>query len=592
VSLKDTGIGISDEHQKQLFQKFNQADSSIVRKYGGTGLGLAVCKELVEMMGGKIWVKSKLGEGSVFGFDIQLEKGESVSLGLDERSKPDLNGLKILVVDDNSEMRHVLENMLNSFSFEVLTASSGEKAIEIIKQTPEKDPVQLVIVDWKMPLGKNGIDTIKVMTNELKLKTLPKFILLSGYDVDDIIPEAKILNIDSFLNKPVCASMLYNTILDCFVCSDGYKETAEKLSEEQDSRSNELGNLHILLVEDNDINREIASEMLNQIGVRVSTVINGKEAVNIICNNENNFDMVFMDVQMPVMDVLTATKVIRSKGVSELPIIAMTAHALREDRIKSFTAGMNDHITKPILPEVLLKIIQKWTEVSDSKATNYDIVSEQSNEDFPEISGINTKIALTLLGNNEKLYKALLFKFNAECKKSNIEFKKAVLKENTVNACKILHTMKGNAGSIGALDLQRNASELENALKANVENIKPLLEKFYLSLETVISGLDNSAFIFNENNTLNVEIKNIGSIEDLKQLTEKIYPYIEVQNIRQSKELLKEFQEYCWPDEFNLHVDELCEFTSIYNFEKAKDALKNINLKLSGRDEAGNEKSE
>jgi CheY-like chemotaxis protein len=426
------------EQAARLFQPFAQADSSTTRKYGGTGLGLTISKRLAEMMGGEIWVESESGRGSIFRFTANLGLGKERAK---KRFKPpsELRGMRVLVVDDNATSRSILQEMLESFSFEVSLASSGEEGIAELEAAGKDKPFELVIMDWQMP-GMDGIEASKQIFEHKGLSKIPPIILVTAYGREEVMQQAEQVGLEGFLLKPVNPSMLFDTIMQAF--GEAVPETTRiaRRHEQEAEALKHIQGAHVLLVEDNEINQQVAKEILEGAGLNVTLATNGQEAVNAVM--ENNYDAVLMDVQMPVMDGYTATKAIRKwedetrnaevgmrpparrghwglrpGGNAEtelkaedrvqktenkdqasslqpqtfspepcafsLPIIAMTAHAMAGDEDKSLQAGMNGHVAKPIDPDQLFATLQKWIQPREKRAaTQTPIVSvEPSGED-------------------------------------------------------------------------------------------------------------------------------------------------------------------------------------------------------------------
>jgi CheY-like chemotaxis protein/HPt (histidine-containing phosphotransfer) domain-containing protein len=380
-SVRDTGIGLTKEQAGKLFQSFTQADTSTTRKYGGTGLGLAISKKLVNMMGGEIWVESEYGQGTTFNFTADFGLGK-------ERAKkrfvtsPDLRGMKALVVDDNATSRKILKDMLESFTFKVTVTASGQEGITELENAPEDQPFELVVMDWKMP-EMDGIEASRRIKSHPGLIKIPAILLVTAYGREEVMQQADQVGLDGFLLKPVSPSVLFDASMQAF--GEAIPEKSRVSSREQKEAEvlKHIQGAHVLLVEDNEINQQVAREILEGAGLNVSLANNGQEAIDAIMKNE--YDAVLMDVQMPVMDGYTATRKIRewelkaqssklkaaepknksqdsalSPQSSALPIIAMTAHAMAGDEDKSLQAGMNGHVTKPIDPDQLFATLQKW----------------------------------------------------------------------------------------------------------------------------------------------------------------------------------------------------------------------------------------
>ena len=429
-SVRDTGIGMTAEQAAKLFQPFAQADSSTTRKYGGTGLGLTISKRLAEMMGGEIWVESESGQGSTFSFTANFGLGKDKAK---KRFRPsqDLRGMKVLVVDDNATSRDIFQEMLESFSFEVTLAATAEEGLAELENASDSQPFELVIMDWKMP-GMDGIEASKRIKTHSHLRKIPAIILVTAYGREDVLQQAEEVGLEGLLLKPVNPSMLFDAIMEAF--SEVVPVTARAVhrKEQEAEGFKHIQGAHILLVEDNEINQQVAKEILEGAGLIVAVANNGQEAVNSV--KENIYDAVLMDVQMPVMDGYTATRKIRewekklkaqssklkaevrsqrsddrsqkaedggptTKKIEQgtvdrnqktkkienkteykhqtlslepfalsLPIIAMTAHAMAGDEDKSLEAGMNGHVAKPIDPDQLFATLQKWIKPSENRA--------------------------------------------------------------------------------------------------------------------------------------------------------------------------------------------------------------------------------
>ncbi|MBE9544080.1 MAG: response regulator, partial [Proteobacteria bacterium] len=435
-SVSDTGIGLTREQISKLFQSFTQADTSTTRKYGGTGLGLTISKRLVEMMGGEIWVESKPGQGTTFSFTANFGRGKEKEK---ERPKapPDLKGMKVLVVDDNATSRDIFQEMLTSLTFDVTLAASGEEGLAEFEKAGGNHPFELVVMDWKLP-GIDGFEASRRIKKHPEISTVPAIIMVTAYGREEMMQLSEAEGLDGFLIKPVNPSMLFDTIMEVFGKAEN-KEPGVSYSKDQDTQA--LKAIHgasILLVEDNEINQQVAEEILSAAGFKVSIANNGLEGVNLV--KENVYDAVLMDVQMPVMDGYAATRRIRKweTGIrnsewgmgnkdeensdlksqirnpksqienqasnlqpltSNLPIIAMTAHAMTGDYEKSLEAGMVDHVTKPIDPEHLFAILLKWIrprEVPTGASAPETGIDEQqpatAAADITLVTGSNTPI--------------------------------------------------------------------------------------------------------------------------------------------------------------------------------------------------------
>ncbi|MEO5348718.1 MAG: response regulator [Magnetococcus sp. YQC-3] len=376
-SVQDTGIGIPLEKQAQLFSAFTQADESTTRKYGGSGLGLAICKELVEQMGGKIWLESHPGQGSTFHFTVRLGHRPETDADSCLSMPQQLRALRVLIVDDNETVRQVFSGALHHFAMLPRAVASGEDALAALQAAAEAGtPYHLLFLDWRMP-GMDGLAVAAAIRNTPALNwsmpallspageaappllALPKIVLSTAFGYQATMEGSASANLDGYLLKPVTPSHLLDTILDLF--GQGLSVNKNQLLPilDRTQLTQVLGGKRILLAEDNPINRQVAEEILRGVGIVVEVAEDGQEAVRKVASRP--YDLVLMDIQMPEMDGHAATQAIRAANQwPDLPILAMTAHAMRDDHEKSLQAGMNDHITKPIDQRQLFAALLRW----------------------------------------------------------------------------------------------------------------------------------------------------------------------------------------------------------------------------------------
>jgi two-component system sensor histidine kinase/response regulator len=505
-SVKDTGIGMTEDQKARLFQSFSQADASTTRKFGGTGLGLAISKRLVEMMGGRIWVESVPGQGSRFCFTgvfgISREEARTPYT-----PPPDLRGLRTLVVDDNSTSREILQGMLESFSFEVTLAASGEEGLAEVEKSMSDLDYDLVVMDWKMT-GIDGIETAKRIRNLPGLSRIPRIILVTAYGREEIMRQAEKMGLDGFLIKPVSPSVMFDTVMQAFGKESGRPLRTETEKELEAAAFKELAGARVLLVEDNEINQQVAMEILSGAGLKVTVAGNGQEAVDLI--GAHVYDAVLMDVQMPVMDGYTATRKIRElesrrPPAARLPIIAITAHAISGDREKSIAAGMDDHVTKPIDPVQLFCTLAKWLQPGEHEPVEASCPPPAPPEEEPAavgktmpdaMPGFDLTDGLQRLMGNQILYHKLLVNFGTQYVGAGADIRKALDAGDFDRAHELVHAIKGVAGNLGAKDLQRQSVALEKLVKhadptspPPADDLNSAFEAFQESLGQALSAV-------------------------------------------------------------------------------------------------------
>jgi PAS domain S-box-containing protein len=468
-SVRDTGIGLSQEQIGRLFQAFQQADVSTTRKYGGTGLGLAIAKRLAELMGGSIEVKSELGKGSTFSFTARL--GKAAVMPRRRLLQSDLRGKRVLTIDDNSQARSVLSGMLSSLSFIVDEAPSGEEGIEMIRDAAKLGvPYDMIFVDWQMP-GLDGIETGKRINALPELNVPPPLVMVTAYGREDVLKQAEESGFENVLIKPVTSSILFDTAVGAL---GGEHEGLEMAQAGPSFDIDHARGSRVLLVEDNEINQEVAIGQLEDAELFVDLAENGADAVRMV--RENDYDVVLMDMQMPVMDGIEATRVIRSDPrFKDLPIVAMTANALVSDREMCLEAGMNDHIAKPIDPDQLFGVLLRWIKrpggdgaaARGAPATKAASEAKQVAEDSGPlvVDGIDVISALKRTGGNRKRYEALLRRFAQQQAGATQEIRKSLSMGDAATAERIAHSLKGASGTLGAAALSEAAAKTEAAIR-------------------------------------------------------------------------------------------------------------------------------
>ncbi|MFZ4551071.1 MAG: response regulator [Aquabacterium sp.] len=493
--VEDTGIGLTEEQREHLFRSFSQADSSTTRKYGGTGLGLAISKRLVDMMGGKIWVESEFGKGSRFHFEARF----GVQTHVEPRrmvQAEDLSGKRVLAVDDNTSAREILASMTRTFGLSVDEATSGSDALKVIRQASESGhPYDLLLIDWRMP-GMNGIDTVHQLQAAMEDQT-PAVIMVTAFGRQEALDDARQqgVQLKSVLSKPTTASTLLEAISEGLGHASPAETRATQRSEELEESVIAMRGARMLVVEDNEMNQQLTVELLARAGIDTVVAADGQAALDIL-HADNAFDGVLMDCQMPVMDGYTATRHIRANSqLSHLPIIAMTANAMADDKALALQAGMNDHIAKPIHVEKMFTTLSQWIKPAHpsnaADAASRRVSAAPAPKDFPALAGIDTQAGLLRSLNDPQLYMRLLSNFLNNYAHFNEQFAQALSAHDFATATRLAHTLRGSAGTISANDLATTAHALEQACasRAPGEQIASLLQVTSTVLAQVLDGL-------------------------------------------------------------------------------------------------------
>jgi two-component system, sensor histidine kinase and response regulator len=484
--VSDTGIGLTQEQIGRLFRAFEQADSSTTRQYGGTGLGLAISKRLVELMGGEIGVTSEPGKGSTFWFTAVMGKGEGEP---QRQPSPDVRGLRVLVIDDNACARAVLAEMLSSLTFKVDQAESGTAGVEMaVAAANAGQAYQLALVDWQMP-GIDGIETGKRLLALDPIGGL-HLIMVTAYGREEAFALAREAGFATVLVKPVSPSTLFDAAIGALGLGDGHRGVTKVLSPMPAAAS--LQGLRILLVEDNELNQEVAVGLLEDAQVTIDIAENGAIAVEKV--QTTPYDIVLMDMQMPVMDGIEATRQIRSdERFLVLPIVAMTANAMAGDRERCLAAGMNDHIAKPIDPDELFRVLSKWTAARRSgdiavQAVTAPAKAVGSAADIPALDGIDTRIGLSRTGGKPEQYVNILRRFAERHGEAVDEITAALGVHDEAAAHRIAHTVKGLAATIGAAEVSEAALSIEQGLSKG-ESVDVAIDRLAGCLAPVITAI-------------------------------------------------------------------------------------------------------
>nr|MBF0098987.1 response regulator [Magnetococcales bacterium] len=469
-TVRDTGIGMTAEQMDTLFREFSQADASTTRKYGGTGLGLTISKRLVELMGGEIYVESSHGSGSRFIFTARFTK---VPRHTRQPLAIDLNlaRLKVLVVDDSRNARLVMCSYLRNMVASVQEASQGREALALLQAADQAhDPFALVMADLKM-VGMDGIELARQIRH-MDLRVEPRVILVTSFGKEPAIRSAiEQRLLDHYLAKPVTPSMLLEAVQEVF--HQRVDRAQVPLYGVESDLKQQIAGAHLLLAEDNEINQQVASELLQLAGVTVTIAENGQQAIHLAA--EQPFDAILMDLQMPVMDGLQATRQLRQRGgtLATLPIIAMTANAMAGDRELCLQAGMSDHIAKPIDPANLYATLARWV-TPDAEKRQQALQQALTEQEpvaalFPAITGLDTVAGLRHMHGNAELYKDILRSFCSKQRQSVARMETLLQTGDYATLERLAHTLKGVSGTIGALELQKLAHTLEQAAREKEE---------------------------------------------------------------------------------------------------------------------------
>ena len=492
-SVRDTGQGLTEEQISRLFQSFSQADSSTTRKYGGTGLGLAISRSLAELMGGKVGVESVFGEGSDFWFTVRLGISQQPKRVL--MPKPDLHGRRALVVDDNDHARSVLRDMLEGMTFDVNDVSSGAAAVKIVASaSAQNQPFDIIYLDWRMP-GMDGMEAARQIL-ALGLTPPPILVLVSAYGREEMVKEAEAMGIVNMMVKPLSPSMLFDTTMEAMGRTDAENRISRPAVPDSLDQLIPVRGARILLAEDNEINQQIACELLQDAGLVVEVAENGLIALEMM--KRSAYDLVLMDMQMPVMDGLSATAALRCMPkFNALPIVAMTANARIEDRLACIASGMNDFLSKPIDPDVLWPVLLKWIkprghapEVSAGAtaapagplAPVAAKLAATVSSGLPDaVAGLDVRLGLSRMMGKKPLYITMLKKYVAGQRTCVQTIREAIHTGDWATAQRTAHTLRGVSGTVGATEIPAHAEALERATREQ----RPVAE-----LETMLTTLD------------------------------------------------------------------------------------------------------
>lgn len=502
-SIRDTSPAFSAEERETLMAPFAPGECAGNSVLAKTRMGISICKSVVALMNGQMRVDSEPGQGNVFSFTAQFAV-QSQARVEDESPPNTLMGARVLVVDDHRLARKTMARLLKSFDFDVAVAESGAQAIEMTEEACDRErPFQFVFMDYLMP-GMNGLETTARLKERVNHKAPPKVILMTGRPMEDKKKEMENSPLDGYISKPFTPSLIFYAMLDAATAWP----TADAAGKVENTKAPYLIGTRVLLVEDDEINQEIVHEILGDVGVKVDLANNGQEGLD--CLEVRTYDAVLMDIQMPVMDGYEATCRIRGdERFVDLPIIALTASAMTLDRHASLEVGMNAHVAKPINPDELFSVLAEWIEprkeatdenVSEDSTSvadpfgNVDLASpapvdpvpiadpfnesdleplphsppepEPENDTPLEFESLDADKGISLMGGNEKLFRRVLQKFATNQAATDREIRAALSMNDLQTALRLVHTLKGLSGNIGADGLASRVIELEDVMKS------------------------------------------------------------------------------------------------------------------------------
>ncbi|MFZ6656028.1 response regulator [Undibacterium sp. TJN19] len=507
--VRDTGIGMSEEQSDKLFRPFSQADESTTRKFGGTGLGLSISKGMVELMGGEIALSSQAGTGTCVHFTGWFGIAQPV---VQRQVVPGaINGMRLLIVDDNEAAAEILKEILSELPVEIDVVTSGAAALDAVRECNHTRPYGVLFTDLRMP-EMDGLELITYLKRDGSLQPIPLTVLVSAHGREEVSYRDDIALPDGFLTKPVNAS----TLVDCMV--ELFSSTNYTIPSNHGALVPKYTDLRVLLVEDNEINQQIARELMEAAGIAVDIADNGKIAIDTLRRaGPDYYGVIFMDVQMPEMNGHEATRLIRAdNSFDALPIVAMTAHAMVEERELCFASGMNAHLAKPINPKELYHAISHWCQDHVS-GNNFDMVQlpAQDAGNTLLIDGIDVEEGLSRTLGNRSFYLELLSRFCDDQRNVIDHIRTALGEGDSLLAERLAHTLKGVAGLIGAKTIQPFAAELEQMLhdKADLSLLNPVLDEAAEKLYATIAAIDQVLALEKAHNKSEVKVPELVAVD-------------------------------------------------------------------------------
>ncbi|WP_072797478.1 response regulator [Fibrobacter sp. UWT2] len=581
ICVKDTGIGMTQEQVSRLFNAFTQADGSTTRKYGGTGLGLVISKSLVELMGGQLQVSSESGVGSQFFFTISLpvaaQAGEPKWKNEDR-----FTNKNVLLVDDCANLRTILRHYLNKLRCVVEEASSVDEALDLIQAHEEagEAPYDLFLVDYSMPI-LNGFDFVHGLTENMK--SIPKVLMHPIHFDENELNTAKSLGFNSNVSKPLQISTLLSALQEAFGFPLTYKKVEKK----------EKGKIYfkeakILLVEDNQMNQELAVSLLNSVGLTAMIANNGKEALDML--KKDAFDMVLMDIQMPIMDGLTATKKIRAREdeyFKKVPILAMSARAFQKDTEECLEAGMNAHIVKPIDPTILYEEMAKFLPVAaETPNVGKSEAPDLSQDDkdflgyFQKVKDFDAESGLYHVNNNRNMFLKILQGFVRDYGGNSFNLRALIEQFHYEEATRIVHTIKGLCGTIGSNNVQKLAADLEAELEQKQCDFS-VYNKFEERLRALIGDLQIVlSDIVSEQNTPAQKTQDPEANKKLTEAVKALKDAVDTCSSTQCKRILDGIENIAFEPNQEVLLHKLKELLDDYDFSEASEILESLEKTL------------
>ena len=580
--VKDTGIGMTPEQLSRLFNAFTQADGSTTRKYGGTGLGLVISKSLVELMGGQLQVSSESGVGSQFFFTISLPVAAQAG---EPRWKNEdrFTNKNVLLVDDCANLRTILRHYLNKLHCVVEEASSVDEALDLIQAHEEagEDPYDLFLVDYGMPI-LNGFDFVHGLSENMR--AIPKVLMHPIHFDEKELNMMETLGFNSNVPKPLQISTLLSALQEAF----GYPLTYKKVEKKEKGKIY-FKEAKILLVEDNQMNQELAVSLLNSVGLTAMIATNGKEALDML--KKDAFDLVLMDIQMPIMDGLTATREIRAREdeyFKKVPILAMSARAFQKDTEECLEAGMNAHIVKPIDPTILYEEMAKFLPVAaETPHMGKSEVSELSQDDkeflayFQKVKDFDAESGLYHVNNDRNMFLKILQGFVRDYGGNSFNLRALIEQFHYEESTRIVHTIKGLCGTIGSNNVQKLAADLEAELEQKQCDFS-VYNKFEERLHSLIEDLQIVlSDIVSEQNTPVQKTQDPEANKKLADAVKELKDAVDTCSSTQCKRILDGIENIAFEPNQEVLLHKLKELLDDYDFSEASEILETLEKTLA-----------